>query len=267
MDVYPEIAAALGALSAQNFIYRAIRRVVHHATLRCASVVCLDMDMVKRVAVSGVKQGPVVAPWPPSELVIPDVTSHPASSRIRWIYSGNLGRAHEFEALLQAQRLLEDENRPFDLVFQGGGALRAEAEMRSAKLELKHCQWLGYADDDQLVSSLLQSHVCIATQRPEVAGLLWPSKLALLDLLPRPIVWIGPLDGAIAGLLRGRPGLNAIFAPDDTRGLAAWLVQNQDEILRQSESIFHGGMLRKQLHEARDNGVAAWDKLLTSLLA
>jgi hypothetical protein len=74
-----------------------------------------------------------------------------------------------------------------------------------------------------LPASLLQSAVCVATQRPEAKGLLWPSKLGLLLALPRPILWIGDPSGAIARHLRGLPEAG-VFAPGDAAGVAAWLL-------------------------------------------
>ncbi len=266
MDVYPEIAAELGALSRSSAIFRVIKSAVDWALARCASVVCLDSDMCEKLVTAGGVRGPVIAPWPPSELVIPDAAPEPASDLIRWTYSGNLGRAHEYEALLHAQRLLENDDRPFELVFQGGGAARNGAKQMAAELGLKNCRWLDYADDTDLVSILLQSHVCIATQRPIMLGLLWPSKLALLEMLPRPIVWVGPLDGVIARQLCKRPGMNGVFDPGDHRGLASWLAQNENEIRQSARSMFLGGMVQKQIDDARAHAVSSWHQLLITLL-
>ncbi|MCE9520400.1 MAG: hypothetical protein K8R87_12715 [Verrucomicrobia bacterium] len=264
MDVYPEIAAALGALSDRGPLYRVIKSAVDWALARCASVVCLDQDMCEKL-LGGVKD-PIIAPWPPSELVIPEAISESPTHLIRWTYSGNLGRAHEYEALLRAQRLLEDEARPFELVFQGGGAARKNAEKLAAELALKNCRWLDYADDTELVVTLLQSHVCIATQRPEMLGLLWPSKLALLEMLPRPIIWVGPLDGAISRQLRKRCGLNGVFDPGDYRGLALWLAQNESQIRQSVSFMFSGVMFRKQVNDARTHAISSWHQLLASLM-
>lgn len=267
MDVYPEIAAALGALSDKRLEYRIIKRAVNWALSRCACIVCLDEDMRKKLSVADVAKAPVIAPWPPSELVIPDSAPEPPSDRVRWTYSGNLGRAHVYEVLLRAQRLLEDEARPFELVFQGGGAGRSGAEKLAEDLGLKNFRWMDYAADADLVTSLLRSHVCIATQRPEMLGLLWPSKLALLNLLPRPIIWAGPKDGAIARQLRDRPGLNGVFGPGEHRELASWLAQNESELRQNAKVIFSGEGLRKQIEDARTHAVTSWRQLLDSLLA
>ncbi len=139
-----------------------------------------------------------------------------------WLYSGNLGRAHEWRTLLDAQRLLEARGIPVRLVFQGDGASRPAAMAYAESIGLQRCEWKGYVPESDLNASLTRAQVLVATQRPETLGLLWPSKLALLERLPRPILFIGPTGGAIAGRLRRRPGMG-VFAPGQPEEVAAWI--------------------------------------------
>ena len=81
---------------------------------------------------------------------------------------------------------------------------------------MRQVEWRGYVDEAELPASLLRCHALAVTQRPEARGLLWPSKLGLVMSLPRPIVWIGPTDGAIAAELRALPHAG-IFAPGQGR--------------------------------------------------
>jgi hypothetical protein len=75
---------------------------------------------------------------------------------------------------------------------------------------------------EQLPASLLAADVLVVTQKPETRGLLWPSKLALVATLARPILWVGPTDGAIARDLATLPQAG-IFAPGDATAIAQWL--------------------------------------------
>ena len=146
----------------------------------------------------------------------------PAGEPWTWIYSGNLGRAHEWEALLAAQQIIERTDAGIRLVFQGGGPSWAQAQERARTLELKNVEWRPYAEEKLLVESLLACHASVVTQRPETAGLLWPSKLGLVLTLPRPLLFVGSPDGAIARDLR-RSRHAGVFAPSQVeadRGLA-----------------------------------------------
>jgi hypothetical protein len=140
-----------------------------------------------------------------------------------WIYSGNLGRAHEWETLLQTQALLEERGAEVRLLFQGGGPARAAAQARATALGLRQCVWTDYVAEAELPSSLLRAEALAVTLLPAAQGLLWPSKLGLVMSLPRPILWIGPTDGAIARMLRAIPHAG-IFAPGQAAEIADWII-------------------------------------------
>jgi glycosyltransferase involved in cell wall biosynthesis len=148
--------------------------------------------------------------------------STPPSQRT-WLYSGNLGRAHEYKDLLEAQRLLESSGAPWQLVFQGSGPCRNEAQALASQLGLKNCLWQPYAPSDQLLPSLLAADVLIASQKESLQGLLWPSKLALMTLTARPILWLGPTQGQIATDLATASPLNGLFSPGHPEAIAQWL--------------------------------------------
>ncbi len=222
MDLYPEIAVALGEVRA-GFLVRMIGQVMGWCYRRAARVVVLDADMAARLRVYGVESA-VIRPW-----VFAPVLRQLAAARGErtgewtWIYSGNLGRAHEWETLLQAQAILEKRGAGVRLLFQGGGPLRAAAQVRAGELGLRRCEWADYVEEEELPSSLLRCEVLAVTQLPAAQGLLWPSKLGLVMSLPRPILWVGPVDGAIAQTLRAFPHAG-IFAPGEAGAVADWLL-------------------------------------------
>jgi hypothetical protein len=149
--------------------------------------------------------------------------SNGAAAPRTWLYSGNLGRAHEYKDLLEAQRLLEASGAPWQLVFQGSGPCRNEAKALASQLGLKNCLWQPYAPSDQLLPSLLAADVLIASQKESLQGLLWPSKLALMTLTARPILWLGPTQGQIATDLATASPLNGLFSPGHPEAIAHWL--------------------------------------------
>ena len=108
MDLYPEIAVALGEVP-MNALTRGIFRLMGFSYRRAAQVVALDEDMAQRVRRHGVVPA-VIRPW-----VFESVLAQPqpfveAQRPWTWIYSGNLGRAHEWETLLAAQAMIEQRD-------------------------------------------------------------------------------------------------------------------------------------------------------------
>ncbi len=222
MDLYPEIAVALGEVREGAFA-RVLTAMMGWCYRRATRVVVLDEDMAARVRLHGVEPA-IVRPW-----VFAPVLKQLAAAKAEplpewtWIYSGNLGRAHEWETLLAAQAELERRGAPIRLLFQGGGPARPAAELRARELGLRQVEWRGYVPEEELPASLLRGHALVVTQLPAALGLLWPSKLGLVMSLPRPIVWIGPPDGAVALMLSAFPHA-AIFAPGQSAWLADWLL-------------------------------------------
>ena len=265
MDVYPEVAVALGEIPQTGRAYRLTAAAVHWAYRQCSLVVCLDEDMAGLMNLHGDPRLMICPPWPPAQLRLPEGSVTPTSSRIRWLYSGNLGRAHEFETLLQAQLLLEKAQASFDLVFQGGGTMLAEAQQRAGVLGLQHCRWESYVPEESFVASLLSAHVLIATQRTETLGMLWPSKLALLQQLPRATVWVGPAHGAIARSLQQGGPHHGVFSPGQHQALAAWLLGHQDS-WRSTSMPCIPGELKARLTLLREDSIRQWHERLNELV-
>lgn len=219
MDLYPETAEVLGECG--PLLGSWISRAMGRAYAACDLVIALDADMAGLLEKKYRIKPEVLAPWGPF-LEIPAGSVKKERERRVWMYSGNLGRAHDWKTLLDAQEKLEQAGEPWELVVQGGGAGYTAAREEAGRRNLRHCRWLPYAEKERLVQSLLEADVLVATRRPELCGLLWPSKLALLQALPRPLVWVGETGGAVAELLAARGG-SVAFGQGDAAGLAAWL--------------------------------------------
>ena len=264
MDLYPEIAVELGEIS-DGALSRNVGRAMGWAYRRAARVVVLDEDMAARLRKYGVEPA-IVRPWLFASVLARPVPEVAPTSPWTWIYSGNLGRAHEWETLLAAQSLIEQRDAEVRLLFQGGGPSWPVARERAAALGLKRCDWQPYVDEAELPASLLRAQVCAVTQIPSTRGCLWPSKLGLVLTLPRPILWIGPRDGAIARELRGLAHAG-VFSPGDAAAVADWLLlQKQRGAAPIQDSGFKfqvSNLADARAH--REAALARWRELLSAL--
>ncbi|MEZ5302574.1 MAG: hypothetical protein R3F11_18350 [Verrucomicrobiales bacterium] len=218
MDVYPEIAAALGEIGHGGRTYRLTDAAMAWGYARCRWIAALDADMARRLAQRGAKPTGIVPPWPPEGIASGNLDPAPAGAGagdrpdFTWLYSGNLGRAHEWETLLDAQAILEDRlgDAAPRLVFQGAGPCVPPARERAEALRLQRCEFRGYAPRGELIPALLAADVLIATQRPEAAGLLCTEQTGGHEIAPRAILWVGdprghrPRDGSAPRRLRAR---------------------------------------------------------------
>ena len=256
MDLYPEIAVALREMS-DGPLARFLGALMGWCYRRAACIIVLDEDMADRVRRHGVEPE-IIRPWVFASMLprLAEASEKPDADWM-WMYSGNLGRAHEWETLLQTQALLEKRGIGIRLRFQGAGPSWPTARARAAELGLRRCEWTGYAAETDLPSALLRSSVLVVTQLPETQGLLWPSKLGLALSLPRAILWIGPPDGAIAKMLR--PFSHAgIFIPGQAREIADWLEARQNREAEVTAALIPGSH--------REESLLRWRNLVRRLL-
>lgn len=221
MDLYPEIAIALREIRPGIFA-KTIRFLMRCAYRTARAVVGLDAEMLaalRRYGIHPLECRPWVAP-----AVLATLPSSPVkpAEPWTWLYSGNLGRAHDWQTLLAAQAALEERKVDATLVFQGGGPSSVAARARAEELGLRRVVWRPYAPEAELCASLLRGQCLVVTQLPAAAGLVWPSKLALLLGLPRPVLFVGPKTGAIAESLRARPA-SAVLSSGDFRLVADFI--------------------------------------------
>ncbi len=254
MDLYPELAVELGEIGRGSLVTKITRWAMRGVYRRANSVVALDEDMADRFRAHRIE--PVcIRPWLTQQNgSVADVAVEPEEPWT-WIYSGNLGRAHEWETLLAAQALLEQRGVDARLLFQGGGPSWKLAQAKAGSLGLRRCEWREYVAADELQTSLLRCDALVATQLPAARGLLWPSKLALMLTLPRPILFVGPVDGAIAADLRGLAHAG-VFAPGDAEGVARWITERRAQRIE----IPRDALANPQ--RQRSEALAAWTALL-----
>lgn len=255
MDLYPDVAVALGEVREGSRLHRITTALMRRVYRACDLVVVLDREMAERIGPLS-RRTRIEPPWPPESTRL-DPAERDESARdgaegrpFTWLYSGNLGRAHEWRTLLEAQARLEAAGREVDLVFQGGGAERGAAMAAAAERGLTRCHWRDYAREEDLIATLLGADALVATQRPETAGCLWPSKLALAVCTGRPVLWVGGRDGGVAEWLRGQG--HFACAPGDAASLAGAI----EALASAPAARWSEGHVAERVEAARRGGIA-----------
>jgi glycosyltransferase involved in cell wall biosynthesis len=211
-DVYPEVAAALEVplVKPRGFLFRVLCWTRNHALRRAAANVVVGERMAEMIVALGAARPRihVIHNWTDDDVIMPLATTDNLLRR-RWGlqdhfvvgYSGNLGRAHEFETLLGAADLLRDQHG-IVFLFIGGGHrldnLRRQVETRG----LQNFRFVEYQKRTDLGLSLAAPDVHWLSLRPELEGLIVPSKFYGIAAAGRPIIVIGAKDGELARLVR-----------------------------------------------------------------
>ena len=210
-DIYPEVASELGVPLIRGPV-STLLGYARDASLRTAYAnVVVGNRMAEKVSQLGVasERIEVIPNWCNDETIVPvDAASNPL--RAHWQlkdkfvvgYSGNLGRAHEFDTILAAsKRFTNDPNIVF--LFIGSGHRSDELARRVEAQELSHkFRFLPYQRDEDLKYSLSVPDVHWISLRPELEGLIVPSKVYGIAAAGRPIVAVTAKNGEIANLVK-----------------------------------------------------------------
>jgi colanic acid biosynthesis glycosyl transferase WcaI len=225
-DLYPEVAEQLGVL--RPSLFTGLLRRLRNASLRRARMnVVIGERMRERVLALAPGAAVTVIPNWSEPLECPPVPSpdNPyrrqlgLGSKVVFGYSGNLGRAHRFDALLAAGAQLRDRSDIHFLVIGDGPQL---ASVRAAAQGFPNWSFLPPQPRERLAESLGAIDVHLVSLEPELEGLIVPSKIYGVLAAGRPCIFIGSAEGEVADLLR-RGDCGATVAPEDVVGLVQTL--------------------------------------------
>ena len=236
-DIFPETAQALGV--ARSAVPYGLLRWLRNKSLRDASMnVVLGERMAARLSQLGIAKERirVIANWADGTAIAPiDHAVNPL--RAEWdledafvvAYSGNLGRVHDMHTLLGAMDVLQQGAQAsaagtprgkFVWLFIGGGALTQPMREEVARRRLTHVRFKPYQPRGLLAQSLSAADVHLVSLRPELEGLIVPSKFYGICAAGRPTVFVGDKDGEIARLI-DRYQCGRTVEAGDRRGLAS----------------------------------------------
>lgn len=274
-DIYPETATRLGYGSASNPLIRLLTRLRDWAWAHAARNVVIgermrDMLLARGIAARTVRLIPNWAddgelrPLAPEQNDLRYAWGFTAETLVVG-YSGNLGRAHDADTMLEAARLLAGEQSGrISFLFIGGGA--KHASLAAAKADATRSAmlvWQSYRPRSELVQSLNVPDIHWLSLEPELEGLIVPSKFYGAVAVGRPIIFIGDTDGEIARLIR-RAGCGASFAKGDSEGVAAYIAHlAADPDLRLRLGANARQFCEEQL--AREARLQDWRALVTEL--
>jgi glycosyltransferase involved in cell wall biosynthesis len=163
------------------------------------------------------------------------------------MYSGNLGRAHDVDAILGAIRLLPETR----FVFIGGGA-KLEAIRAAA---LPNVEIRPYVPVERLGESLAEGDVHLVSLLPRLEGLIVPSKFYGVLAAGRPVIFIGARGGELARIIdECRCGM----VVENAQELAAAIktLNDADEMGRRGRELYLSRF-------APEHAFAAWERVLS----
>lgn len=229
-DLYPDVAVELGVLSEQHWIVR-IWNWINRSVWNRSSVIIVPSDtMQERI----VQRAPhlasklvVIHNWADANWIKPlekkdneFAKQYGLTETFTVLYSGNMGRCHDMDTILNAAIKLQRE--PIQFLFIGAGPKRLESVQRVEALGLKNCRFLPYQDKELLPQSLTACDLALVSVARGMEGLVAPSKFYSALASGRPIAVICEPHSYLRQMIAdARCG--AAFSNGDGDGLAAFI--------------------------------------------
>lgn len=229
-DMYPDMALGGGIVADRSWV-RLWEKIHRRALRRAERVIVLGDDMRGRILRKGIEPARVVVVR--DGTVIPETLAEqndPVAQELRCGYSfvaihaGNLGFYGAWDTLLQAAKLLEDENIGF--VFVGEGANRPR--LQAAAQGSANVRFLPFRPVAEIPLVMAAGEVHIICVRRGLEGVVVPSKLYSVLAAGRPVLAVSAEESDVVHIVReARCGL--VADPDDPASVAAALRKMRDE--------------------------------------
>ena len=271
-DLYPEAAVELGV----PLLRGPLGQVLFHlrdASLKAAQAnVVVSQRMADRVRSRGVARDRihVIHNWCDDETIRP-VPHLDNPLRREWAlegkfvvgYSGNLGRAHEFDTVLGAAERLSNDPRVVFLLI-GGGHKFDELARRVKERRLDRLfRFVPYQRREVLKYSLGVPDVHWISLKPGLEGIVIPSKFYGIAAAGRPVIAITAKDGDFARLVEQHE-CGFVIEPGHADALADALMRLPGDAKRLADM---GRRAREMLdiHFTRQSAFERWRSLLADI--
>jgi glycosyltransferase involved in cell wall biosynthesis len=271
-DIYPEAAAELGVPFMRGAVGRGLCHLRDLSLQRAEANVVVGHHMAQRVRLRGVssERVHVIPNWSDDEHLCP-IGRDENPLRQEWAlqhnfvvgYSGNLGRAHEFNTVLSAAERLRNHRHIVFLFVGGGHQFDQLAQEVKARGLHQMFRFIAYQPQELLKYSLNVSDVHLISLKPELEGLIVPSKFYGIAAVGRPVISMTASDGEIARFVRQHE-CGLVIEPGNGQALAEALILLYESPSRVAEMGIRARAMLND-HFTRKHAFARWESLLAAI--
>lgn len=270
-DLYPELAQILGVTALGGTGGRLLQRLRNWSLINAHMNVAIGEKMASRLLTSGVHASRItvvhnwtddhaIQPWPVGANQLRSNWGIKADQFIVG-YSGNLGRAHDAMTVLNAARELHQSGHSWiSFLFIGGGFQTSMVAKFASDHGLTNIIFKPYQDRSLLPQSLSVADVHWITLKPELEGLIVPSKLYSAAASGRPLLFVGEKEGQIGSMLSSY-GSGITVTPGENVKLVEAILSLASDPEKCAEM---GARARKMIDDkyTMNNALEKWLKLL-----
>ncbi|MBV6631904.1 MAG: glycosyltransferase [Alphaproteobacteria bacterium] len=225
-DLYPDVLEARSgwAGSFLRFALAPLRLLHRRSMARCDRVVVPSECLRDRLCDHGFDGAvEVISNWAEADLKPSAPTSTTADQRIRVLYSGHYGVAHDLTDLVQAAALIGQSGFPIDihLALSERGLQRFLSRHPMAE-QIGNLTIGGQVANADLQDHLAAADIHVVSIKPGAEGTVFPCKALAACRVGRPLILLGTGKSSMAKLIE-EGGAGYVAKPGDATGLIDWL--------------------------------------------
>jgi colanic acid biosynthesis glycosyl transferase WcaI len=230
MDLQPELAIEAGLVKKGSLAAKTLEKMGNAVFKRAHRIVALDRFMGDHIRNRGLPANDIrILPvWPVTqEIWMGNRLQNPFrlacgfADRFVVMYSGNHAVVHPLDTLLEAARLLREDER-FLFVFIGGGVRTSDVQVFRHRHALSNIVQLPYQPRDVIHESLAAADLHVVVMGDGQVGYTHPNKVYGAMFIGRPFLYLGPGPSHVTDLLDACPG-NLSASHGDAEGIARGL--------------------------------------------
>jgi glycosyltransferase involved in cell wall biosynthesis len=209
-DLYPDVAIKLEVISEQHWLARLWQRFNLEIWKQSKGLIVLSSSMKEHIAV----QVPelqnkihVIHSWadpdklkPLAKADNPFAQTHNLVNTFTVLYSGNMGRCHDMDTILETALLLK-KHADIQFLFIGNGAQHSHCQKWVETHQLSTCRFLPYQPKETLPYSLAACDLALVSVKPGMEGMIAPSKLYGHLATAKPVAVICPEESYLRDMV------------------------------------------------------------------
>jgi glycosyltransferase involved in cell wall biosynthesis len=262
-DIHPEVAAAVTRRRWLGML-EPLRNWGWRQAGRCVTI---SFEMAAVIQTAGVNNVSVIPNWAPAgvcpisrnaQSVQSVLDSWHSTARFKVVYSGNLGRVHDIETMVQAAHSLRHD-RDIAFIIAGAGPRLPDVVAAIQARNLSNVIIASPQPRERLSASLSAADIHLVTLREGCERYVYPSKLYGIAAVGRPVIFVGPTSCEMARqVIEHRMGM--AISNGDHEGLARAireLASNSPQQVQYGQNALRFS----QLHTC-EKAVGAWEAAL-----
>ena len=228
-DVYPEVLVATGHAKPGGLVVRLLGAMTRWTYRSYRDVVVLgrDMEDVARPKVADSRTGLHIIPnWGDADEIVPIARdanpfrkAHGLNGRAVVQFSGNLGRTHDVESVLEAAAIVADESGVV-FCFVGYGGKSALISQHQAEAAPENLLLLPRQPREQLSAMLASADAAVIAFIDRMYGVSVPSRMYNIMAAGVPIIAMAHPASELAQVVREEE-CGWVIGPADANGIAA----------------------------------------------